>query len=458
MSRKRSSHGRFGDQSGIGMVLVMGIGMLVLGMGFLAQRIFDGALTSSSGHVTSEQALHLSENGIDQTLARIAKNPAYSNAASFPGGVVEKAWALEQAALATPQNGAEGEFAAIKPPNRNVIYGVSWIPNRTSPRRIRVVKAEYLLSALNPEQAILVGGKLTLSGSSVVAGIAGNVHANGPINLAGNPIVSGQLTTSGVFESKQPSALPNPPGGGFESGAPEVQIETVDPLAEWYRHRGQGDFAVGKAVYEAWYDLCPDGIVRKPPTTPTGEPCTGSQAPGFNGSGVDYRGFKLSGDNWDVSSNQGYDGVYFAFRKSIKVSGNPGSSATPWRATLMAVPGPAGASCPSPLDGGDIEVSGNPYMTPYLDGLAFIAGRDLKLNGNASSTSYSGLMMAKEQIDVSGNPSLKGSLIAEGLCNSPGSRVDKADSVISGNPTITYDGGLEVKIGSIPRTTLWLEL
>jgi hypothetical protein len=449
VSRPTKRRSVAGDQSGIGMVLVMGIGMLVLGMGFLAQRIFDGAINSSSGHVRSEQALNLAESGIDQTLARIAKDPAYSNATALPGGVVEKSWALEQAASAPVQRGPEGDFVALKPPNRKVIYGVSWIPNREAPRRTRVVKAEYLLSSFNPNHAILVGGPLKLNGNPGVGGISGNVHANGPIDLTGNPQVSGDISTSGNYAGKLPSALPNPPLT-WQAGAPEVQIPPIDPRAEWDRLAVAND--------EVWYDLCPDGKVRIPvflPGDPV-KPCGGQLAPGFV-AGNEYRGFKLSGGNWDYSGNTAYDGIYYAYQRSIKVSGNPGGTGVTWKTTLYAEPGPDGATCPG-LEGGDIEISGNPRVTPFLEGLTFMAGRDLKLNGNTNAASYDGVMMAKEQLSVPGNPTLSGSLIAEGLCNTPGSAVDQAFSDVSGNPTVTYNGDLEVKIGNIPRTTLWLEL
>lgn len=453
----RDGRGRFGDQSGVGIVLVMGVGMLVMGMAFLAHSIFDGAITSSSGHVTYEQALHLAETGVDESLARISKNPAYANAvavpATFDPALGEKGWVLQQAAVATPEKSPEGEFVAIKPPNRNVIYGVGWIGDRGSSRRTRVVKAEYLLSAYNPQNAILVGGPLALNGNPAVGGTAGNVHANDDINLTGNPQVTGGLRTTGQFLGKDPSTLPSPPGSAT-AGTDEVSIPSSDPLAEWYKHRDYGHFVAGNAVYEGWYDLCPDGIVRKPDGA---APCTGTVAPG-SVAGAQFRGFKLSGAIWDYHGNSAYDGIYFAYRTSIKVTGNPGEGGVPWKATLFAEPGPDdGTQCPN-LVGGDIDVSGTPRITPFLDGLTIMAGRDLEISGNSSAAYLAGLMMANEQLSVPGNPTLTGSLIAEGLCNTPGSLVDAADSSVKGNPTITHDGALEVKIGVIPRTTLWLEL
>ena len=78
MRRAQTGSTRRASQAGVGMVLMMGLGMLVIAMAFVAHRIFDGAVSSSTSHVTYEQALHLAETGIDQTLARLQKNEAYS--------------------------------------------------------------------------------------------------------------------------------------------------------------------------------------------------------------------------------------------------------------------------------------------------------------------------------------------------------------------------------------------
>lgn len=439
------------DQSGIGMVMIMGVGALVMMMAFVAHRIFDGAITSSSGHVTYEQAIHAAEHGVDRTLARISSNPDYSNVTSGWSGSAgsERDWVLAQAGAMTAEKAPNGEFVALKPADRNIIYGVSYLPSKAAPRQTRVVKAEYLLSSFSPDHAILVGGDLRLNGNPAVGGIAGNVHANGNVELVGSPSVSGQLTTSGGFSGKDPASV----AASYEAGVPTVTIPEIDPLAEWYRHKSAGDFASGAPLSMTWYDLCPDGTVRRPDGS---APCAGSLAPGFV-SGSEYRGFRLSGDNWDYGGNSTYDGAYFAYRKSIKIAGNPGEAGVPWRATLLAEPGPDdNSTCPN-LTLGDIEVAGNPSIVPFLQGLTFMAGRDLRLTGNPTA-SYSGLMLSKEQLSVSGNPRLTGSIIAESTCNTPGSRVDQLFSDVPGNPTIAYDGGLEALIGAIPRTTLWLEL
>jgi hypothetical protein len=442
---RRARRGR--DQAGIGVVLVIAVGTLVLGMGLLAHRIFDGAMSSSSSHVTYEQALHLAEHGIDQTLARIQQDPTYSNGPDLPDSVVsgppEKAWVVRQIETAAVQTAPEGEFVALKPRNRNVVYAASWVPSRAHARRTRIVKAEYLLSAYNPDDAILTGGDLTLNGTVDVAGIAGNVHSNGALTVIGTPSISGSLTSSGRYsESGGPTVLGPEKGGGY----PEHSLPTIDPLQEWLRHVGPA--ADPDTAYDAvWYDLCPDGTVRRPDGT---APCRGSLADGF-APGMDYQGWTLRGDTWEFAGNNAFDGVFFAHEGNIKVSGSPGSAGTPWTVTLMA----SGSGPEGDVATGDITISGSAVMAPMITDLALLARRDLDLTGTPGQ-GLNGLVAAHEQVRAAGHVSIVGSIVAEDAGDSPGSPVHA--NGVAGTVSLVYDGGIEVPIGSVIRTTLWLEL
>ena len=456
MRRAQTGSTRRASQAGVGMVLMMGLGMLVIAMAFVAHRIFDGAVSSSTSHVTYEQALHLAETGIDQTLARLQKNEAYSNAAAFPNGVVagadEKTWVKDQIAAAAPEKGPEGEYVAIKPPNRNVVYGASWIPNKATAKRTRIVKAEYLLSAYNPSHAFLVGGDLLVAGSPVITGAGGNVHSNGDLGnndpalgISGNPTISGNATTAGDLAV---SGSPNV-GGLLAGSQPAVDVPEIDPLDLWNRN------AKLPAYSANWYDLCKeaDPALQWSVRSPDGAgPCQGTILASHQTHPSDeYRAFKLSGSTWDVSGNDpSYHGVYYAHEASIKVAGNPGTHGNEWRTTLIA----SGKGTCAAIVEGDVTVTGNPHMTAYLDGVLIFAGRDAQISGNPNQTFYTGLVAAHEQVIINGNPDMSGAFIAEDICDSNGTGIVK----INGNANITYDGSLEVPIGTVIRTTLWLEL
>lgn len=431
------------------MVLVLGIGVLVIGMGVLAHTLFTSAVNTSSRHLTYEQAIHVAEQGIDQTLARLKANTAYNTGVVLPAFATtadEQAWVRQEVAnapAAAVQQAPGGEVLAIKPLNRNVIYSASWIPSRAAAARTRIVKAEYLpFSTFSPDHAILTAGALEIGGNSAVNGIGGSVHANGDVEIWGSAEISGDLSTSGVFTSE----------GGEVHGdrlamVPTEDIPEIDPRAVWNQHAQSG-------VYDGnWYDLCPDGRVRLPDGS---APCAGTEVANTS-SGTEFRGWKLSGDTWGVGGNVDYDGVYYVYQGNISLTGNPGSTASPWLATLIAEAAPAGAgagSCTN-LAKGDIDIRGTPVITGFLEGLLVMAGRDLEVNGNTQQA-YEGVMAAHEQVDASGNATLNGAIINGEDCDTPGSPVTA--NRVSGSMMLTHHADLEIPVGGDVRTTLWLEL
>ena len=66
------------DESGVAMVVVIGIGLIVFLFSAVAFELSNTSLTRSSSHVGFETALHLSEHGTDQTLARLQKDKTWS--------------------------------------------------------------------------------------------------------------------------------------------------------------------------------------------------------------------------------------------------------------------------------------------------------------------------------------------------------------------------------------------
>jgi hypothetical protein len=441
-------------QRGTGLILVLGIGMLVMGMAALANVMFRTAITTSGRHLATEQSLHLAEQGVDETIAVIDANPFFDTDATFgamPSGDLtpaqEEAWvraALAAAPASAVRTGPGGEVITIKPSNRYVIYSAGYVPSRAAAKRVRVVKSEYLPeSTFSPAHALLSGGDLTVGGNPLISGLGGSVHTNGNLLISGSPSVAGDVTAAGAMtESGSPSV-----GGVKAAGVPAVDIPSVDPRTVWNRHARSPRYAGN------WWDLCPDGSVRLPDGT---APCEGSVV-AASATTTAFRGWRLSGSSWTVSGNDGsFHGIYYAYRRDIRVSGMPGSSGSAWRATLIAEAEETGEAggCPV-LSHGDIDISGNARTTGFLEGLSLMAGRDLKISGTPSQA-LSGVMAAHEQFAVSGTPNLVGSIIAEDGCDSAGSLTHA--SSVSGSMSVAYDSDLEIPAGDEVRTTLWLEL
>ncbi len=248
-----------------------------------------------------------------------------------------------------------------------------------------------------------------MSGNPVVNGLGGSVHTNGNLGVSGNPSIGGDLTSSGALSESGNITV----GGSKASGVPAVDIPAIDPRTVWSRHAGSPLYA------GHWWDLCPDASVRLPDGA---APCAGTVV-AANATSTAFRGWRLSGSSWTVSGNDGsFHGIYYAHRRGIRVSGNPGFIGTPWMVTLISEAEQTGTSGGCPILGsGDIDISGNPRLTGFLEGLALMAGRDLQVSGNPTQ-SLSGVMAAHEQFNLSGNPTLVGAVIGESACDTSASQ------------------------------------
>ncbi len=470
------------DEAGVGLMMVMGIGLLLMAMGAAAFTLFNIGQNSSKRHLGYEQAIHVAENGIDTALAeQQAAQGTFSTDIAWEDGTAtgvegqlpagtdtveeEEAWLRERATYAAANFAAlttagvagtssEGDYVLISPSNRKTVYAVGWVPSIAAPVHTRYIKTEWLFSTWHPDHALLVDGDLDLSGATV-AGLTGNVHANGNIDIAsGSTEVSGLLSTSGSFSVTGPG-IPNADIPKVESGSAQQDVPNFDPRLIWER------LTTNATLLGAWYDLCPDGSVHSV-TAGQGVPCAGPTHPDFV-AGTDFRGWGYSSgtNTWDYKSDDASEGVYYAFQANMEISGNPGLAAgSPWQASLIAESAVGGAdgACATTRDYGDIKVTGTPRSIPFATGLGFIAGRDLKVNGNPSSGTgeYSGFYAAGEQIEVGGNVSINGSIVSQNLCDSPDSTIN--DNNVHGSVTITYDGSLDILVGATIRSTLWLEL
>ncbi len=469
MNSNRTAPSRDGEE-GMALILVLIIGSMLLVMGGLSLTLFQSSSTGATRHIQAEQGLQTAEQGIDQTIGRLQDNLAYNTSGTStspacgtvlpkpPSTVVtptqEAAWLRANfgpgADTSCYPNGwlqtdSAGEYAAIQPNDRKTIYSISWIPSRAAARRVRVVKAEWLPANFQPEHAILTGNALRMQGNAAVAGIAGSVHANGDITVVGSSVtVEKTVTTSGTFSPDPPTNLSA--GGGTTKNSPRQSIPTFSPELFWNSNDSP-------SYVNAWWDMCDDGIVRLPDGA---GPCLGSVAADANNP-YGYQGwsYKATTRTWSYKGAGVQGGVFYAHHGNIDLSGSPGTAAAPWRATLVASATPTTATC-GHADG-VISISGSPVMTSYGEGQAvtMLAGSDLELGGTPS-TQLTGLFMAVEQMEISGNGALSGSILTGDKCHTAGTPV--AQSTVAGSMTITFNKDISAAIGTTIRTTLWQEL
>lgn len=263
----------------------------------------------------------------------------------------------------------------------------------------KTVTVQIRRNPFNPPYALVTGGDLTITGNSTISGSVGSVHSNEDLVISG-----GSVSIAGVATSSETYTGPNNPGWG--GGQPKVEIPKVEPddfrQYATYELRSDGNVYCGQAG--ASVGCTPGAQVTTGPATE----------------------WSYNSGKWTMNNNNATNGAFYV-EGNAKVSGNPGSSITPWQTTIIAT--------------GDIDIAGTPVMNRYTQNLLLVAGRDLVVSGNAN-TAYEGIMAAHEQLKISGNPQLNGFVFSENAENLSGTvLVDEISSVV-GSATITYNGQL----------------
>lgn len=470
----------------LAMTVIFTAGIMTLTA--VAFSVTRSSLGSARNHISFEQALSVSEAGVDQSLARLqtAYNlapgigdypvPAPSHAcsgatlqagASFVTPQAERTWARTQLnALGNRpecrQTIGGGEFAVLKPTDRQAVYVLSSVPRfGVNGAKQRLLKAEYLFSPYRPSNAVLTGGDLCISGSVSIttldASTPANVHANSGLRTScnsgtgsGSSSVAGTVTASGAYEVNSNTNV----GAGSGGGAPKQTMPTVSPRSIYNAQSGKAEYS------NLWFDLCPDGRVMRP--TAPAAPCSSTDPTKLLqtlASGGSYEGWTYSAAAspseapvWAMNTpNSPYQGVYYVYQGDAVIGSNGGSSGSDfWHATVLAESlqtGAVTASCGK--IGGNINWRLH-NIRNKMPGIVFVAEADLI--GSANSRAETGLFVAGDQISFNtSSGSLRGAVIAGDAC--PNASHPNTMQGFS----IEFDGGLEAPVSSIIRTTLWLE-
>ncbi len=232
----------------------------------------------------------------------------------------------------------------------------------------------YLPPNFVPNYAIIVNGNLHMGGSPSIQGLMGSVHTNGDLDINGgtNMVISTQGSATGNIVL---TGTPPTPSGGWAPNAAPVPIPRLDPKEH---------------IATATYILAKDGNSYNNTTSPRT----------LIGSGT-WAGFTWDGskNTWDKKNNTVPPPGAIYIDGSVEINGG-GTAATPWRTTLLV--------------NGNIGMEGNPFLVPYLPGVSMMAFGDIRLRGTpASFPDVNGLIATHEQIDISGTPRFRGSVLAE---------------------------------------------
>jgi len=389
--------GRLRDKGGS---VFVGALMLVLVMTLVGVSLFDLGVVETrlvEGDKVSAQTIYCTEAGIARALAEII--PAPDDPLS---------WAGATQTLPT----AEG----------NCQYVASDV-RITFPRQLRVTATIGSLSQQTIEvtaqafsHGVVSGGgndqPFVISGPIVVQGSCGSFHTNGDLEIPGTATFDGNVTSSGSYDAGGKPVIDGQSGGGH----PTQPVPAVDP-AQF--------LAVAKAtplVASELFQLKSNGQI-------------------LDGNdfeivvltdGEVFRGWEYkpgSSFEWIYGNDTPFDGTYY-MEGSVMVSSSPGTETTPWVTSIIATE--------------NILFSGNPSLSPHLTDTLLVAGLDIEISGNPDHT-INGIIAAHEQININGNPTIVGNIVAE---DTPSTSDFVTQSIISGEASITYDCQLNPGVGA----------
>jgi PilX N-terminal len=272
-----------------------------------------------------------------------------------------------------------------------------------SGKTVAIVEAAIARRAL---PAIVTNQDLLINGSPAVQGTRGSVHSNQDLSLTGSPDIAQDATASGVY-----TATGHPTIGGISGG--DFGIITIPPVrAADYRFRAD-------------YILTSDGRI-----VGADDKTTKAKGKTFCNAQANAKACKNDGWAWTYQPSSGWNlgdnavppvATYYV-EGSATISGSPGSSNSPVQLSIVAE--------------GDIDIGGGPYIVPKDPEVLFVTDGDLRIAGNATVPTE-GAILVREQISISGSPTIAGVLVAEGAASL--SDLVTANS-ISGNPTLISNG------------------
>jgi Tfp pilus assembly protein PilX len=294
------------------------------------------------------------------------------------------------------------------------------------------IEAIYYAKSVNLP-AVLTNGKTKIAGSVRVQGDNGILHSNDTLRIDGAPCADQYFSTSTDIINPSKLKGTNCSGSGFNRfSQPLMEPPILNIRDDFY---GKTTFTLGAIGTQAGKVYSGSGTLLAD-TSKTGNKWTNT-----DGSTWIWDSGKAL---WIQSGNKVTNGSYYS-EGNIAITGNFGNPSTPARVSFIAE--------------GFIYNQGKQNLAPSYQNYTLIAGTDIKLSGKFSETEIAdleleGFTYAHHQIDFSGTPTLRGSVVAanQGDTASPGGinlvPLDSGWMKISGNPTIISDTGVVFTFGS----------
>jgi len=289
-----------------------------------------------------------------------------------------------------------------------------------------VITGLVVLGPYAPEDAVTVDQNLTISGNATIAGSNGGVHANGNLTISSSPSIN---TNATAYFNYTATGTPNVTGVAAGS-----QTIAAIPLMQASMFSASYDFRLswnGHVYNQANIDQNPSG----------GTWNCWSFSSTTSVQKKKKKHVSVSGPTgpaiWTLSCPSTINGTLY-FETDVSIPTSLGTTQAPWVTTLIAE-GSIDLTAQSLIARAPTSTDGALFKAGTQNFL-FISDEDIHI-GSLSGGNLTGVVAAYEQVNIEGNPTMYGYVVAQDGAN--GSGLVTADSV-SGGLSLTYNGDLSI--------------
>ena len=270
---------------------------------------------------------------------------------------------------------------------------------------------------------------LTISGNATLAGSNGGVHANGNLTISSSPVIS---TNAIAYFNYTATGTPNVTGAAAGS-----QTIAAIPLMQASMFSASRDYLLSwdGYVYSA-------SNLTQPLPMPNGLwNCWSYSSTTSVQKKKKKKHVSVSGPTgpaiWTLSCPSTINGTLY-FETDVSIPTSLGTTQAPWVTTLIAE-GSIDLTAQSLIARAPTSTDGALFKAGTQNFL-FISNEDIHI-GSLSGGNLTGVVAAYEQVNIEGNPTMYGYVVAQDGAN--GSGLVTADSV-SGGLSLTYNGDLSI--------------
>lgn len=415
-------------ESGSALLTSFMLVFLVTGAGLSALTTTSTNQSKAKNTLNQQQSFYLAEAGIAH-----GRQALYSQLLADPNVWTTYATAQPQTLVPSTSFGT-GTYAVT-------IKAASSLALQMTATSTALGNASSSISSLvvkgfpNDAKTFITDKNLTISGNATIDGVAGGIHANGNLTITGSPQITMNAEASGTYSEPGPGV---PVVGGFKGGA-QAKIPINRVILSNYT--GARD-----------YYLTTRAVTTKDPQT--GRRVTTYYALVQNNKGVSQPLVNGMWNCWQWTAPVGGLATWTLTspcttktNATLYVNGNvviladmgdPTDPNNPWITTIISSGSIRVAS--SILNVRPPNATTEPTLfKKSTENVLFVAQTDILIQGTANQKFY-GILRAREQVGISGNPVYYGYITAQDAANV--SRLVDS-SYLSGGVHLTYNGDLQ---------------